>query len=267
MRIRVKLARVLIRVGKIIQSFAIMIMRTDDLVAFSRQTYEKNRNITPKAEEAWVDRGLTALEEEITERISIKTGKLLLLGIGAGREALRLSRKGFEVTGVDFIPELVERARKHGARHGYRIHALVQEISKLEVPNRTFDVVWLSSAMYSCVPTRKRRIRMLKRIHAALKSDGWFVCGFQRDVGYHLSRKAEIARKIIAIICFGNLAYEKGDILWQNLEYLHNFTTIEEIVSEWTDGGFDVIHLDTTKGLTIGVALLRPKIRHPEEGN
>ncbi|HUW09084.1 MAG TPA: class I SAM-dependent methyltransferase [Anaerolineae bacterium] len=46
--------------------------------------------------------------------------------------------------------------RANAERHGLHIEGLVQEISQLAVPAARFDVVWLSAAMYSCVPTRKR---------------------------------------------------------------------------------------------------------------
>ena len=55
----------------------------------------------------------------------------------------------------------------------------MQEISRLDVPAGAYDVVWLSRAMYSCVPTRARRVEMVRRIARALKPGGFFLCQFQ----------------------------------------------------------------------------------------
>jgi hypothetical protein len=63
---------------------------------------------------------------------------------------------------------MVERARETAARRGLTIEGLVQEISQLDVPAGCYDVVWLSTAMYSCVPTRAKRVEMLQRIGRAL---------------------------------------------------------------------------------------------------
>jgi hypothetical protein len=48
---------------------------------------------------------------------------------------------------------------------------------------------------------------------------------------------------------FGNRDFEPGDILWFNIEFTHAFASEDEVQSELTTGGFDVIqfHSDQFK--------------------
>ena len=45
MRVRVSLARGLLRLGAFIQSLPVVVMRPDDLVEFSRQSYARPRTV------------------------------------------------------------------------------------------------------------------------------------------------------------------------------------------------------------------------------
>ncbi|NIV37994.1 MAG: hypothetical protein GWN58_53840, partial [Anaerolineae bacterium] len=45
MSIRVSLARFLLQLGDFVQSLAVVVMKPDDLIEFSRQTYDKPQNV------------------------------------------------------------------------------------------------------------------------------------------------------------------------------------------------------------------------------
>lgn len=259
MRLRVSLARFLIRFGRLIQSSALMVMRPDDIIAFNRQTYTKSASLGGWNQESLVTMGLTPEETTLLEKIPQKKGKLLLLGVGGGREAIPLGRLGFEVTGVDFIPEMVAGARKNAAQCGVTLNGLVQEISTLDVPANTYDVVWLSASMYSSVPTRRRRIDMLNRIGRSLVNGGLFICQFHWNPNIESSATAACARKLMAFLTGGNLRYENGDHLWGYSEFLHAFSTRDEITKEFCAGGFDLICLHTPEGSFSGGAVLKRK--------
>ena len=105
MSLRVSLARGLLRLGAFIQSLPVVVMRPDDLVEFSRQSYAKPQDVESWAEDALVDSGLTAEELDLLAAVPATTGELLLLGVGGGREAIPLARMGFRVTGVDYVAD------------------------------------------------------------------------------------------------------------------------------------------------------------------
>jgi SAM-dependent methyltransferase len=242
MRPRIILARFLRRLGRFISSLALMVMRPDDLVEFSRQTYADSGQVNHFASSETVDRGLIPLEKEILEKISLTQGKVLVLGLGGGREAIPLAKMGFSVTGVDFIPELVKFAQENAAKHGVHLDAQVGELAHLAPPPDTFDVVWLSDRMYSCLPTRKRRIEMLQRMHRALRPGGWFACMFYWFPLQKFSPRVDRLRKLFAYLSLGNLWYEPGDVLLGEIEFIHHFGDESELDSEFAEGGFKVIH-------------------------
>jgi SAM-dependent methyltransferase len=260
MRLRIALARSLIRLGNFIQSIPIMVMRPDDLVEFSRQTYARQSAVSGWSDPELVNEGLYAEESELLKKIPDPTGRLLLLGVGGGREVIPLARLGFQVTGVDFVPEMLEQAKRNAARQGIKIDGLVQEISRLELPENTYDLTWLSAAMYSCVPTRKRRLEMLRRIYKALRPGGFFICQFHWGAGKMHSSPVERARKAVAWLTLGNIPYEPGDMLWHNIEFIHGFLSIEELNSEFQKSGFEVTHLSIPEQRMRGGAVLKKPV-------
>ncbi len=257
MGLRIGLGRILIRLGSFIQSSAIMVMRPDDMVEFTRQTYARPEDVDDWSRSELVDPGLYEEEQALVEKLPHKNGRLLVLGVGGGREAIPLARMGFEVIGVDFIPELVRRAQQNGERRGLKIGGLVQEISKLDVPAGSFSVVWLSAAMYSSIPTRRRRLAMLNKIAKALKPDGYFVCQFAWGAVGNRSQRFGRLHRAVALLTAGYLSFEKGDILFLNREFSHEFSSKQELWSEFEAGGFQVMHLEIPGTGSRGGAILR----------
>ena len=259
MKPRVTLALFLIRLGRFMQSLAIMVMRTNDLIEFSCRTYAN-----PEAVEIWgrddlIDSGLTPDEIDLLDRIPVSHGRLLLLGVGGGREAVALGQKGFDVTGVDFVPEMVAKAKENCVRHNLRFQGLVQEISRIDVPAASFDVVWLGDGIYSSIPTSHLRVEMLKRIKNALRNDGYCICQFFWRRGKGVPHAVEWLRKLFSFLTWGNIHYEDGDTLWQNTEFIHEFSTEEKLRDECKRGGFAVEYFQVSKKFMRGCAILRPQ--------
>lgn len=245
MRIRVRFAHLLLRLGAFVQSLAVTVMRPDDLVEFSRQTYARPGNVAAWAEDELVDSGLSDEELDLLAATPATRGDLLLLGVGGGREAIPLARMGYRVTGVDYVPAMVERARENAAARGVSIDGLVQEISRLDVPEGAYDIIWLSRAMYSCVPTRGRRVAMVRQIARALRPGGLFLCQFRWCASPQPPGRGEFVRRVVAACTLGNLAYQEGDVLWHNIEFVHEFTSEDAIRSELEEGGLSVVRIKT----------------------
>ena len=245
------------QLGRFIESLAVVVMRPADLVEFNRLTYASPSTISAWGEDSTVAAGLSPGEKDLLAQLPIKHGQLLLLGLGGGRDAIALAKMGFEVVGVDFIQELVAKAEENAARHGVSIQGLVQEISQLEVAPASFDLVILSAAMYSCIPTRRRRMEMLTRIKAALKPGGYFLCQFLLDPDSKLNRRAELARMAFALLTRGNRWHEPGDVL-RGTEFMHLFLSEAELRSEFAAAGFAVLHFQSEKfGTWRGAVLQR----------
>lgn len=257
MRIRTAAGRFLTRFGRFIQSLAVMVMKPDDLVEFSRRAYS-----SPTAVEGWARKGvagagLDPTEEALLKRVPVTKGKLLLLCLGGGREAIPLAKRGFEVTGVDFVPELVQQARKNALEQGVAIEGLVQDMIKLVIEPDAYDLACLFAAMYSGIPTRTRRIEMLKRVLAGLKAGGYFLCQFQYYSPLPSSPRADRLRKIFAYLSMGNIHHEKGDMIWRESEFIHTFWSEELLRSEFEQSGFQVVEVNIPKNSLWGSAILR----------
>jgi len=259
MRPRVLIGKLLIKIGRLAHPFgmfirrldefaqplAVLVMRTDDLVELGRESYSRADMVKHFCDKNLVDSGLNSDETAILEEIPLKRGKLLLLGLGGGREAIHLSRLGFEVTGIDFVPEMVEKAMKNAASRGLKIEELVQEVSKLDLPECSYDIIWLSSGMYSSVPTKKRRIEMLHKIRKSLRNKGYLLCSFSFNKIYGLASPVrEFLKKILVFLTLGNFWYERGDKITGDSEFLHSFYSVDLLSSEFESGGFKVVKIN-----------------------
>lgn len=241
-------------------------MKPNDLIEFSQQTYMNPNNVEGWSETAFNDSGLSEIEQELFTYIQDKQGDLLLLGVGGGREAIVLGKNGFQITGVDFVPALVESAIKNTTERGVNIKGSIQEISTLDVQEDSFDVVWISKYMYSCIPTRTRRVQMAQRISKALKPGGLLICQFQQGLDQQFSGRANFIRWLLTSSPLGNNEYEPGDILWLNMEFLHLFPSECEVISELEEGGFILEKfVDDKKTNACGIVCLKPIKNNREE--
>jgi len=246
------LGRQFIRLGRLLQSMAIMVMKPDDLVHFSRDTYRSTASLHEWGSAAIVDSGLNVNEQSLLGDLGVKQGRLLLLGVGGGRDAISLAKRGFEVTGVDYVPEMAAAALENAKQRGVNITTFAHEITTLPRPTAPYDVIWFSISMYSVVPTRRRRVQMLTLLSAMLSPGGRVVCQFHYDPSRGPSRKSLLLRRAIAWLTLGNFSYEPGDTLWAGIEFAHLFRSREEFAEEIAAAGFEIaafhIYADSPRG-------------------
>ncbi len=242
-----------------IKSLAMMVMRPEDLIEFGRMSYASQNTVARWSNPSFLQDGLNSFEQHLLQHCPIRSGKLLLLGVGGGREALSLAQRGYRVTGVDFVADMVDQAKTNAARFGYSIDGLVQEISALDIPSASFDMCWLSTYMYSSIPTRSRRIEMLKLIARGLRDDGTFVCQFHWNPCFILSERSTRLHRIFAALTRGYRQYEPGDRLWAHQEFLHVFHDETSLREEFITGNFNIIKMITNDDDVMGGAVLRKK--------
>ena len=256
-RLRIASARFMIRLGKLIQALAMFVMRSEDLIEFSRRTYAQPARVANWCRPDVVDEGLFPDELALLERSPVRCGRLLLLDLGGGREAIPLGKRGFTITGIDFVAGMVVQAKANAARHGVPIEGLIQEISKLDMPPGTYDLVWLSARMYSSIPTKQRRVGMLRRIAGALRGEGCFICQFDWSPTEWWSPDLLRISRPLAWLTGGYVQFEPGDVLWHGAEFIHRFADEKKLIAEFTEGGFEVLHLDISAENMIGGAVLQ----------
>ena len=88
---------------------------------------------------AWIT---VALARELTEAVDLRPGaKVLDVACGTGHVALEAARTFCDVTGVDYVPELVETARRRAEAEGLEIDFRVGDAETLPFPDDSFDTV------------------------------------------------------------------------------------------------------------------------------
>lgn len=67
--------------------------------------------------------------------------KVLDMGMGEGRNAVFLARKGYKVTGIDISSVAVKKAKMLADEYGVRINTVVASMNKYKIPNGSFDAI------------------------------------------------------------------------------------------------------------------------------
>src|SRR6185312_3504577 len=77
---------------------------------------------------------IEALDVHATERV-------LDVATGSGNAAIAAARRGCDVTGVDYVPALLERARRRADAEGLHVEFVEGDAEALPFPDASFDVV------------------------------------------------------------------------------------------------------------------------------
>lgn len=242
----------------------VVLLPPDQLIRFSKSNYSKQQIIQSWSDDEVLDSGLTREEFRGIDTIPVKSGDLLLLGVGGGREAIPLAKMGYRVTGLDFIDQMVAFAVSNAKMRGVKISGMVQHFDQLRLDDNTYDIAWISAGMYSSIPTRQKRIDMLCKLRDSLKSNGYIYCGFKIDLSKQFNKKSETLKKALAVLLFGNRQYETGDMIWAGFEFFHRFSDKIALYNEFNAAGLDVIYSDFSENRISGSAVLHKKTQNGE---
>src|SRR5262245_2777127 len=87
-----------------------------------------------------------------------KPGRALDLGCGSGVFSVWLAKKGYEVTGLDFIPRAVEMSKERAAAEGVHLNLVNTDLLAWTAPTQ-FDVVVDSGCLHSLIGGNVRRYK------------------------------------------------------------------------------------------------------------
>ncbi len=101
--------------------------------------------------------------------------RILDLACGTGNVSEILAQEGYEVTGVDLSPGMIEAARRKAVKRRLPISYHVQDAAELELPGPPFDlcVSLFDSLNYILDPSALRRA--IGRVHTHLRPEGLFI--------------------------------------------------------------------------------------------
>jgi len=112
------------------------------------------------------------IEKEIARDKSLR---IIDIGCGTGRHAIELTKRGYNVTGVDFSESQIKRAKEKAKEEGVAIDFQTQDARNLFF-NGEFDLaIMLCEGGFSLMETDQMNFEILKSAAKALKSKGKFI--------------------------------------------------------------------------------------------
>jgi SAM-dependent methyltransferase len=99
-------------------------------------------------------------------------GRVLELGVGTGRLAIPLARKGFEVHGIDSSKLMVEQLRTKPG--GDTIHVTMGDFADVDVEGE-FSLIYVAFNTFFSLFTQEEQVRCFANVAQHLSADGVFV--------------------------------------------------------------------------------------------
>jgi 2-polyprenyl-3-methyl-5-hydroxy-6-metoxy-1,4-benzoquinol methylase len=109
------------------------------------------------------------IEQEIKQDKSLK---ILDIGCGTGRHAIELTKRGYNVTGVDLSENQIKRAREKAQEIGVTIDFQIQDARNLPFDSEFDLAIMLCEGGFSLMETDEMNFEILKNATKALKSKG-----------------------------------------------------------------------------------------------
>lgn len=104
------------------------------------------------------------MAEAVCEAVDPRAGERVLdVACGSGTAALVAARRYCDVTGIDYVPELLDRAEMRATADGLDVNFRVGDAQSLPFPDGSFDVV-LSVYGVQFAPHQERAAREMLRV-------------------------------------------------------------------------------------------------------
>jgi ubiquinone/menaquinone biosynthesis C-methylase UbiE len=100
---------------------------------------------------------------------------ILDIACGPGRTAIPLAQNGYKITGIDFIPEMLNTARCRAKERFLNIKLLLMDAVEMDFPDESFhNIVFLYNS-FELIWKRSNRFKILKEVYRILKPGGYFI--------------------------------------------------------------------------------------------
>ena len=130
-----------------------------------------NAELTARMQQTWaagdfnrVALGITEASQALVSAVDVRPGERVLdVACGSGNAALAAAHRHAEVVGLDYVPALIERARKRAEAEGSTVDFRVGDAQALPFEDHAFDVV-LSVFGVIFAPDQERAMAELLRV-------------------------------------------------------------------------------------------------------
>lgn len=167
-------------------------MTTQDQAPDLTAIKDRQQKIWTTGDYARIGNPLVIMGELLCEAVDVRSGQRVLdVATGSGNTALAAARRFCETTGIDYVPELIEHARRRAAAEDFEVAFEVGDAEELPYPDASFDAV-LSTLGVMFTPDQEKAAGELLRVCrpggriglANWTPDG-FVGNMFRTVGKH----------------------------------------------------------------------------------
>ncbi len=163
----------------------------------------------------------------LTEQWARKQGGPLLdLGCGTGRVALRFAQQGYQVTGVDATPEMIELARQKAAKQGVSVDWVVSDARTFHL-QKHFQFVYMLENVFQFFLTREDQDAMLGRVREHLSPKGCFLFETRNPSPQNLYEVRHPGPKKFT-------THEGGQVVVTKQQYYNPLTQIQHITRDLT---------------------------------
>ena len=101
-------------------------------------------------------------------------GPLLDLACGTGRMSIHMALKGYQVTGVDIVPAMIERACQKAAKRGALVEFVISDARNFHL-HKQFPCVFMLMNAFQFLLEREDHEGMLVCVSEHLLPDGYFL--------------------------------------------------------------------------------------------
>ncbi|MEW6080311.1 MAG: class I SAM-dependent methyltransferase [Bacillota bacterium] len=116
----------------------------------------------------WLDR---MIDDGLRKKaLGFAKGKVLEVGVGTGRN-LPYYPADCEITGIDFSPGMLAKARKRVHQSGAQVTLLEIDVQQMDFPDNTFDTI-VSTCVFCSVPDPVKGLTEARRV---CKPDGQII--------------------------------------------------------------------------------------------
>jgi 2-polyprenyl-3-methyl-5-hydroxy-6-metoxy-1,4-benzoquinol methylase len=133
-----------------------------------------------------VEEGGDDADYPLTEQLARELGGPLLdLACGTGTMAIRLAEQGFQVTGVDIIPEMIAWASQKALTQGVSIEWVVADARTIQL-HKQFPFIYMLGNAFQHFLTRADQEALLARVREHLLPQGCFLFGTRNPSPHNL---------------------------------------------------------------------------------
>jgi SAM-dependent methyltransferase len=166
-----------------------------DLVAIK----QRQRQAWASGDYAAVAARIVSMAEQLIDSADLAAGSTVLdVATGTGNAALAAARSGATVTGIDYVPELLERARRRSAVEGFEIDFVEGDAERLPFRDAAFDAVTSCVGVMFAADQEQAASELLRvcRPGGSIALANWtptsFVGGMLRTIARHVPPPAGV---------------------------------------------------------------------------